>query len=301
MNNINIIESINTILKNEPNSVVNIINDKFTLSVFKELEKNLRNIKEVNFIIRSNSNEDKDIESNIKNIIFNDYDRKEKNNLEHFHYARSMYKFINEKVNVKVVNDSVIVKGNLFTINDEFMISGASSLEFRDINKNEFYFNSILDYTMDKKQIVGTNQVFDQLWYGDKLTRKHKDELKEVLNAVYKEYSPEFLYYFTLNELFGDQLDYGIERFEEDNIKFKEIEIWKTLYRFQKDAVLSAIQKINKHNGCIIADSVGLGKTLEALAVIKYYELRQDNVLVLTPTKLYENWNSFRGDILIVS
>ena len=67
------------------------------------------------------------------------------------------------------------------------------------------------------------------------------------------------------------------------------------LYDFQKDAVLSAIQKIHKYNGCIIADSVGLGKTFEALAIIKYFELRQDNVLVLTPAKLYDNWNSFKG------
>lgn len=155
-----------------------------------------------------------------------------------------MYEFINDKVNVRVVNDGVLVKGNIFTINNEFMVSGASSLEFRDTNKNEFYFNSILDYTMDKDQIIKANEAFKQLWYGDKFTRGYKSELKEVLNAVYKEYSPpEFLYYFTLNELFGNQLDYGIERFEEDNIRFKETEIWKTLYSFQKDAVLSAIQK----------------------------------------------------------
>lgn len=68
------------------------------------------------------------------------------------------------------------------------------------------------------------------------------------------------------------------------------------LFDFQKDAVLSAIQKISKYNGCIIADSVGLGKTFEALAVIKYFELRQDNVLVLTPAKLYDNWASFKGE-----
>ena len=295
MNNINIVESINTILTKQRNSIVNIINDKFTLSVFKALEKNLKNIKEINFIIRPNLNGYNSVENNIKNIIFNDYDKKEKNNLEHFHYAKSMYEFIEKKVNVKVINEEVVVRGNLFTINDEFMISGASSLEFRDSNKSEFYFNSILDYTMDKEQIKMANKSFNQLWHGDKLTREHKIELKETLNAVYKEYSPEFLYYFTINELFGNQLDYGIEKFEEDNIHFKETEIWKTLYSFQKDGVLSAIQKINKYNGCIIADSVGLGKTLEALAVIKYYELRQDNVLVLTPAKLYENWNSFRG------
>lgn len=295
MDNIKIIDSINTILNKQRNSTVNIINDKFTLSVFNALENNLISIKEINFVIRENFRDLNSGERNIKNIIFNDFDKREKNNLGYFHYAKSMYEFVNEKVNVKIINDEVLVKGNLFTINDEFMVSGASSLEFTDTNKNEFYFNSILDYTMDKEQIVRANETFRQLWYGDKFTREHKNELKETINAVYKKYAPEFLYYFTLNELFGNQLDYGVERFEEDNIRFKDTEIWRTLYNFQKDAVLSAIQKINKYNGCIIADSVGLGKTLEALAVIKYYELRQDNVLVLTPAKLYDNWNSFRG------
>lgn len=296
MNNIDIIENINTILHKNLNSKVNIINDKFTLSVFKELYKNLKKIKEINFIIRGDNGLNKeDTNNETKNIIFNDYDRKEKNNLEHFYYAKLMCEFISKKVNVKIINSGVLVKGNLLTINDEFMISGSSSLELRDPNKNEFYFNSILDYTMDREQITRANKTFNQLWYGDDYTKGYKTELRDGLDAVYKKYSAETLYYFTLNELFGEQLDYGVQRFEDDNIKFKETEIWKTLYSFQKDAVLSAIQKINKYNGCIIADSVGLGKTLEALAVIKYYELRQDNVLVLIPAKLYENWNSFRG------
>lgn len=186
---------------------------------------------------------EKDIDSEIKNIIFNGYDKKEKNNLEHFYYVKSMYDFISEKVNVKIIKNDVLVKGNLLTINDEFMISGSSSLEFRDSNKNEFYFNSILDYTMDKEQILRANSAFRQLWYGDNYTKDYKVELKNGLNSVYRKYSPENLYYFTLNELFGKQLDYGIEKFEYDNIKSKETEIWKTLYSFQKDGVLSAIQK----------------------------------------------------------
>ncbi len=149
--------------------------------------------------------------------------------------------------------------------------------------------------TMDQSQIIGANNIFNQIWYGEEVTSDFKEELMRSLNYVYKEHSPEFLYYFTINELFGNQLDYGVERFEKDNTSFKKTKIWNMLFDFQKDGVLSAIQKINKYNGCIIADSVGLGKTFEALAVIKYFELRQDNVLVLTPAKLYDNWNSFRG------
>ena len=114
---------------------------------------------------------------------------------------------------------------------------------------------------------------------------------------MYKEHSPEFLYYFTLNELFGDQLDTGVERFEKDSTRFKKTEIWNSLYDFQKDCVVSAIRKLNTYGGCIIADSVGLGKTFEALAIIKYYELRNERVLVLCPKKLRGNWTGFRENV----
>ena len=113
---------------------------------------------------------------------------------------------------------------------------------------------------------------------------------------VYKEHSPEFAYYFMLNEFFGDKIDDSVRRFENENKDFKQSKIWNMLFDFQKEAVLYAIQKINKYNGCIIADSVGLGKTFEALAVMKYFSDRQDNILVLTPAKLYNNWDSYRDN-----
>ena len=88
-----------------------------------------------------------------------------------------------------------------------------------------------------------------------------------------------------MNELFGDQLDAGVERFERDSVRFKKTQIWNALYDFQKDCVVSAIRKLNTYGGCIIAYSVGLGKTFEALAIIKYFEIGMNRVLVLTPAK----------------
>lgn len=73
-----------------------------------------------------------------------------------------------------------------------------------------------------------------------------------------------------------------------------QTKIWNSLYNFQHDAVVGAIKKLELYNGCIIADSVGLGKTFEALAIIKYYELRNDRVLVLAPKKLRSNWTGFK-------
>ena len=93
-------------------------------------------------------------------------------------------------------------------------------------------------------------------------------------------------------------LDDDLEKFENDKIRFKESKVWNKLYKFQKDAVVSAINKIEKYNGCIIADSVGLGKTFEALAIIKYYEMKNSKVLVLTPKKLYDNWATYKNDYI---
>ena len=306
--NEDIINQINYILSSKKECVINIVNDKLTLSVFSLLEKNLKNVKEINLIIRDTRYIPKseeiarefEIETKPKDMLFNEYDIIEKNKLQYFRKAKSMYEFIKKYVSVKKVKPEFQVRSNIIIIDEDFMIQGSSSLELsakdKSGRKNRINFDTVINSDMDKSQIKNAKSIFNQIWYGENITEEYKEQLLKSLSYVYKEYSPEFLYYFTLNELFGNQLDYGIERFEKDNNSFKKSEIWNKLFNFQKDAVLSAIQKINKFNGCIIADSVGLGKTFEALAVIKYFELRQDNVLVLTPAKLYDNWSSFKGD-----
>ena len=122
------------------------------------------------------------------------------------------------------------------------------------------------------------------MWKNDAIVEQVKEEVLERIAVIYENHSPELLYYVTLYNIFSDYL----EEFDEEAIVksktgFKDTTIWNKLYKFQKDGVLGAIDKLEKHNGCIIADSVGLGKTFEALAVIKYYELRNDRVLVLCP------------------
>ncbi|MEF9984492.1 MAG: helicase-related protein [Oscillospiraceae bacterium] len=299
------IDKINDILKTKKDAVINIVNDKLTLSVFALLEQNLKNVKEINFVIRDTkfvpdkSEVSHEFEMSPNDILYNAYDIVEKNKLKHFAKAKAMHDFIRDYVNVKKVNSKIIIGGNVILIDDDFMIQGSSSLEVSSKqNKNSFRninFDTLLSGTMDKGQILSALNVFKQIWFNEQVSSDYKEELLQSLSFVYKEHSPEFLYYFTLNELFGYQIDNGVERFERDSEKFKNTEIWKSLYDFQKDCVVSAIQKLQKYRGCIIADSVGLGKTFEALAVIKYFEIKMDNVLVLTPAKLYDNWNSFRG------
>ena len=300
------IQKINEVLQNKKDAVVNIVNDKLTISVFSLLEKNLKNVKKINFVIRDvrylpqQSEIAHEFEINPTDVLFNAYDITEKNKLQHFSRARSMHDFIEKYVNVRKVNSGIRVGGNLLIIDDDFMIQGSSSLEVSKKNNRELLsninFDSILSGSADKEQIQGATETFNRIWFNKRFSVDYKKELLTSLQYVYKEHAPEFLYYFTLNELFGDQLDAGVERFERDSVRFKKTQIWNALYDFQKDCVVSAIRKLNTYGGCIIADSVGLGKTFEALAIIKYFEIGMNRVLVLTPAKLYDNWNSFRGD-----
>ncbi len=296
------VEKLNSILSKKKNATINIINDKLTLSVFSFLENNLKNVKEINFILKKSNNlSDKrdtrefEIDSiNANNVLFNEYDIIQKSNLNHFSKAKQMYQFIDKNVNIKKSN--INIPSNLVIIDDDYMLIGSSSLEIDErVNKRNkvINFDVSLSENDNKEQIINAKDKFNSLWYSSDHTVDYKTEVLKMLNGVFKENSPEFLYYFTLNELFGHTFDETIEKFEKDNTKFKQTEIWNKLYGFQKDAVLSAIQKLEKNNGCIIADSVGLGKTFEALAVIKYYELRNDSVLVLCPAKLSDNWHEF--------
>lgn len=132
---------------------------------------------------------------------------------------------------------------------------------------------------------------YNQVWDNKNLYNDITANILNELQKGFKDYSPDEVYYYILHHLFH----YSIVDFADDKIiktktGFKEKDIWNKLYKFQKDGVIGAIEKIEKFGGCIIADSVGLGKTFEALAVIKYYELRGDRVLVLCPKKLRDNW-----------
>ena len=137
---------------------------------------------------------------------------------------------------------------------------------------------------------------FDCLWKDQEKTKDVKLLVLDALNRVGLNYSPEIIYYKTLYELFKQEID-------DRNIKDKAIkstsltesQIWNKLYGFQQDGARNIISKLQKYNGCILADSVGLGKTYTALAVIKYFEQRNERVLVLCPRKLHDNWSLYQA------
>jgi SNF2 family DNA or RNA helicase len=142
-------------------------------------------------------------------------------------------------------------------------------------------------------------RMFEKIWNDKNLLQDVTDQVIGGITAAYNENPPEFVYFVAIYNIFSEFLsDISEDVLPNEATGFKDTKIWRKLYDFQRDAALAIINKLEKFNGCILADSVGLGKTFTALAVIKYYELRNRNVLVLCPKKLSDNWLTFKENYL---
>jgi hypothetical protein len=140
-------------------------------------------------------------------------------------------------------------------------------------------------------------QLFEQIWNDQEKLQDVTDDICMHIESVYQENSPEKIYFFMLYYIFNEFLeDLNEDVLPNDLTGYQDSVIWNKLFNFQRDAATGIINKLEKYNGCILADSVGLGKTFSALAVIKYYELRNRSVLVLCPKKLADNWQTYRSN-----
>ena len=158
---------------------------------------------------------------------------------------------------------------------------------------NAYYMVQKLEAPMSEAYL----QLFEQIWNDESKLQEVTKEVIDNITTVYNENSPEFIYFMTLYHVFSEFLDdISEDELPNEATGFKQSKIWNLLYDFQKDAVLAIINKLERYNGCILADSVGLGKTFTALAVVKYYENRNKSVLVLCPKKLAENWNTYKDN-----
>ena len=140
--------------------------------------------------------------------------------------------------------------------------------------------------------------LFDQIWNDPERLQDVTDQVCEHIASVYQENSPESIYFLMLYNIFNEFLDdIDEDVLPNDRTGYQDTLIWNKLFNFQRDAATGIINKLETYSGCILADSVGLGKTFTALAVVKYYELRNKSVLVLCPKKLADNWLNYNRNL----
>jgi len=275
----------------------------FTIYAFEKLQKELTGISNLRFMF----GEPKFVKALDKKREFQEYkvqdeDIKIDNMLQQKKVAKDCSDWIKEKVDIRSVKLSNFLHGKVYLIDNKGVtdaIIGSSNFTVRGLGLSDKEHDNIeLNLIVDSKnQISELYEWFDEVWNNDKFTIDVKEQVLDYLKQIYQNQTPEFIYYKTLYHLFEKYLvDEDTHELLKQEIGFYDTKIWEYVakYEFQKNGVTGAINKILSNNGCIIADSVGLGKTFEALAVIKFFELRNSRVLVLCPKKLENNWIIYR-------
>jgi superfamily II DNA or RNA helicase len=273
----------------------------FTIYAFDALKDHLLNIERMDFLFgepRFVSALDPE-RTEKKAFIIEDEGLRLENRLEQKRVARECSDWIRDKVNIRSVTQANFLHGKMYHISDgarESAIIGSSNFTVSGLGlgtSNNIELNLEVDGNRDRQDL---KLWFDEIWNDEILVADVKDEVLLYLSQLYENHSPEFIYYKTLFHIFEQFLAaQDLSGTLDLRDQLVDTEIWNTLFEFQKDAVKGAINKIRTHQGCIIADSVGLGKTFEALAVIKHFELRNDKVLVLCPKRLRENWTVYQA------
>lgn len=278
----------------------------FSIYAFQELKKELQGIEELRFIFTSPTfttekakKEKREFYiprlSRERSLYGTEFEVKLRNELRQKAIAKECAEWIRKKVTFKsnVTNENMMGFINLDEKN-YMSITGFTTVDLGCERGNNAY------NMVQKTEVPFSTayiDLFDNLWKDNSKLQEVTDEVIDNITAAYNENSPDFIYFVTLYNIFNEFLeDVSEDHLPNEATGFKESKIWSMLYNFQKDAVLAIISKLEKFNGCILADSVGLGKTFTALAVIKYYENRNKSVLVLCPKKLTNNWNTYKDN-----
>ena len=276
----------------------------FSIYAFQELKEALKDIKELRFIFTSPTFTTEKTPKQQREFYIPRLDRertlygsefevKLRNELTQKAIARECADWIREKACFKSNKTNEQMMGFINLDDTSYSpISGFTTVDLGCEKGNNAY-------TMIQKAEAPFSQayieLFNQIWNDSSRLQVVTDEVIDSISNAYKENAPDFLYFVALYNIFNEFLeDISEDELPNEATGFKNSAIWNKLYNFQKDAALAVINKLEKYNGCILADSVGLGKTFSALAVIKYFESRNRTVLVLCPKKLYENWNTYR-------
>ena len=282
----------------------------FSMYAYKELRKQLEQVDECRFIFTSptfvtEKSEKQKREFYIprlnreSSLYGTEFEIKLRNEMNQKAIAKECADWIRRKATFKSNTTNEIMGGFMTvtgpTSNVAYMpISGFTTVDIGcDRGNNSYNMTNRFEAPFSAQYI----QLFESLWNDKKKLQDVTDVVIENITTAYNENSPEFIYYMTLYHVFSEFLDdISEDELPNEATGFKQSKIWNMLYDFQRDAVLAIINKLERYNGCILADSVGLGKTYTALAVVKYYESRNKSVLVLCPKKLSENWNTYKDN-----
>ena len=283
----------------------------FSIYAFQELKEQLKDIKELRFIFTSPTFTAERIDKQRREFYIPRIDRertlygspfevKLRNQLTQKAIAIECANWIKQKVRFKSNTTNNTLPGFINVANDEVCTyTPVNGFTTTDLGCERG--NSMMNFV---NKVDGANarqylRVFNELWNNEKDFADVTDDIIDHISNIYCENSPEFIYFVTLYNIFNEFLeDISEDVLPNEATGFKDSQIWNKLYDFQKDAALAIINKLEKYNGCILADSVGLGKTFTALAVIKYYETRNKNVLVLCPKKLCDSWMTYRTNYI---
>ncbi len=304
-----VVDDLKQILSSD--SQVSIAAASFSIYAYEALKEELEKVDCVNFIFTSPTfNTDKSVKqkrefyipklSRERNLFGSDFEIRLRNQLTQRAIARECADWIRRKAKFK----TNITQGSM----NAFLNVKNGTDTFTYMPFNEF---TTTELGLDRgdnlcPMVVGmpghsTTDMFlknfSELWKDKERFQDVTEYIIESIETVYKENSPDFIYFITLYNIFNEFLeDISEDVLPNEATGFKSSVIWNKLYNFQQDASLAIINKLEKYNGCILADSVGLGKTFTALSVIKYYENRNRSVLVLCPKKLNDNWQTFRSN-----
>jgi len=309
-----IIDNVSKTLKDDliseikANGKISVAASCFSIYVFQELKEQLKNIREFRFIFTSptftTDKTDKQKRefyiprlNRERSLYGSEFEIKLRNELTQKAIARECADWIRQKACFKSNKTNETMNGFANVNQTNYVpLNGFTTVELGCERGNNAYTMIVKnDYPSSKAFL----SLFDQIWNDNTKLQVVTDNVIDNISNAYKENAPEFIYFVTLYNIFNEFLeDISEDVLPNEATGFKDSQIWNKLYDFQKDAALAIINKLEKYNGCILADSVGLGKTFTALAVIKYYETRNKNVLVLCPKKLCDNWMTYRTNYI---
>lgn len=279
----------------------------FSIYAFQELKQELLGIDELRFIFTSPTFTTEKVKkekrefyiprlNRERSLYGTEFEVKLRNELTQKAIAKECAEWIKNKVTFKSNTSDKSIQGQIVVDGIGYTpINNFTTVELGCEKGNVINTSIVKDESLAK---VLLND-FNDIWNDGKVLQEVTDEVIENITAAYNENAPDFIYFVTLYNIFNEFLeDISEDVLPNEATGFKDSKIWSMLYNFQRDAALAIINKLEKYNGCILADSVGLGKTFTALAVIKYYENRNKTVLVLCPKKLANNWNTYKDNYI---